>query len=214
DRVGPAPRPVSSGARPSAGYGRCIAFGAVMRKKSAAAEHGRALDLHNADVAAILDEIADLLEITEANPFRVRAYRNASRTLRDLGREVRGMVEAEESLMGLPGIGKDLAEKIREIVVTGDSATLRELREKTPPALTALLRLPGLGPKRVRALHDALHVESLVDLREAARRGRVRALPGFGEKTEERILRAIEAREEERGRFKRAEVAGHAEALI
>src|SRR5262249_47557799 len=122
-------------------------------RPSTAAGRGRALAVHNTDVAAILDEVADLLELTEANPFRVRAYRNAARTVRDLGREARDVVEAGEDLSGLPGIGKDLAGKICEIVLTGESETLRALREETPAALTALLRLPGLGPKRVRALY-------------------------------------------------------------
>jgi DNA polymerase (family X) len=183
-------------------------------RPSRAAEPGRAISLHNPDVAAILEEIADLLELSEANPFRVRAYRNAARTIRDLGREVRDMAEAGENLSELSGIGRDLAEKIREIVVTGDSETRCALREKIPPALTALLRLPGLGPKRVRALYDALHIESLEELGAAAREGRIRDLPGFGEKTEERILRAVEAKQEEAGRFRLADVTRHAEALI
>jgi DNA polymerase (family 10) len=144
----------------------------------------------------------------------VRAYRNAARTVRDLGREVRDMVAAGETLSELPGIGADLAEKIGEIVVTGDCETPRDLRGKTPPALAALLRLPGLGPKRVRALYDALHIQSLEELGAAAREGRTRGLPGFGEKTEERMLRAIEVRREDAGRFKLADVTAHAEALI
>ena len=183
-------------------------------RPATAAGHGRALALHNPDVAAVLDEIAELLELSEANPFRVRAYRNAARTIGDLGREVRDMVEAGESLSELAGIGRDLAEKITEIVRTGDSETRRELREKIPPALAALRRLPGLGPKRVRALYDALHIQSLEELGAAARGGRIRELPGFGEKTEERILQAIETRQAEAGRFKLASVTAHAEALI
>jgi DNA polymerase (family 10) len=133
----------------------------------------------------------------------VRAYRNAARTVRDLGREVRDMVAAGETLSELPGIG-----------ATGDCETPRDLRGKTPPALAALLRLPGLGPKRVRALYDALHIQSLEELGAAAREGRTRGLPGFGEKTEERMLRAIEVRREDAGRFKLADVTAHAEALI
>lgn len=183
-------------------------------RPSQGAEQGRAISLHNTDVAAILEEIADLLELSEANPFRVRAYRNAARTIRDLGREIRAVEDAGEDLSELPGIGKDLAEKIREIVRTGESETLRALSEKTPPALTALLRLPGLGPKRVKALYDALAIQSLEELGAAARGGHIRDLQGFGEKTEERILRAVEARREEAGRFKLALVTDHAEALI
>lgn len=174
----------------------------------------RAAAVHNPDIASMLDEIADLLEIGESNPFRVRAYRNASRTVRDLGREVRDLVEAGTDLTDLPGVGKDLAAKIREIAVTGESETLRALRAETPPALAELLRLPGLGPKRVRALHDVLHVSELADLGAAAREHRIRELPGFGEKTEERILRAIETRQGEAGRFRLAGVVPHAEALL
>ncbi len=107
--------------------------------------YARAYPLHNQDVAAILDEIADLLELSVANPFRVRAYRNAARTVLDLGREVRDRVEAGDDLAELPGIGRDLADQIREMVLTGESETLRAIREKTPPALAVLLRLPGLG---------------------------------------------------------------------
>jgi DNA polymerase (family X) len=183
-------------------------------RPSTAAGPEHAITLHNPDVAAILDEIADLLELSEANPFRVRAYRNAARTVGDLGREVRDMVETGENLSELPGIGRDLAERIGEIVLTGDSATRRELREKIPPALVALLRLPGLGPKRVRMLHDALHIQSTEELGAAARGGRIRELPGFGEKTEQRILQAIATRQGEAGRFKLADVTAHAEALI
>jgi DNA polymerase (family X) len=179
-----------------------------------AADRGQAVPIHNPDVAEILDEIADLLELSEANPFRVRAYRNASRTIRDLGREVRDMAEAGEDLSQLPGVGKDLAERIREIAETGESELLRSLREETPPALTTLLRLPGLGPKRVKALHDALGIGSIEELAASARERRIRALPGFGEKTEERILRALDARHEDAGRFKLADVTRHAEALI
>jgi DNA polymerase (family 10) len=181
-------------------------------RPNATAGHERAVTLHNPDVADVLDEIADLLELSEANPFRVRAYRNAARTIRDLGREVRDM--AGEDLSELPGIGKDLAAKIREIVLTGDSEMRRALREETPPALAVLLRLPGLGPKRVRVLHDALHIQSLEELGAAARGGRLRELPGFGEKTEARILRAIETRQVDAGRFKLAHVTAQAEALI
>src|SRR3954468_10512912 len=87
--------------------------------------------IHNEDVASAFDEIANLLEIADESPFRVRAYRNAARVVRDLGRDIRAMVEQGENLTELPGIGKDLAGKIRELVTTGESTTLRELREST-----------------------------------------------------------------------------------
>jgi DNA polymerase (family 10) len=168
----------------------------------------------NAEVTAALDTIADLLEIADANPFRVRAYRNAARVIADLPRDVAALCAAGEDLAVLPGIGRDLATKIAEIATTGESATLRELVGQTPPALTALLRLPGLGPKRIRALHEALGVATIEDLAAAAKSGFIHDLPGFGAKIEQRILATIEAGRDERHRFMRAVAAVQAEALI
>ncbi|APR80322.1 DNA polymerase X family protein [Minicystis rosea] len=170
--------------------------------------------VHNAEVAAAFEEIADLLAIEDESPFRVRAYRNAARVIGELGREVAAMVASGEDLTALPGIGKDLAAKIRELVVTGELDVLRALRERTPPALTALLRLPGLGPKRVRALYATLGVRTVDELRAAAEAKHIREIPGFGEKTEARILQALAANEAERGRFPLASVSGDAEALV
>jgi len=169
--------------------------------------------VRNEEVAAVFDEIADLLEIRGENPFRVRAYRNAARTVRSLGRDVAGLVAAGEDLTRLPGIGRDLAGKIREIVGTGTSATLEALRRELPPGLGALLRLPGLGPRRVAALHRELGITSLEALRRAAETGRLRSLPGFGPKTEARVLEAIRAHLDTGRRFLLAEVEGWAEAL-
>ena len=109
------------------------------------------MPIHNADIAAIFEKIADFLEIESANPFRVRAYRNAARILGELGRDVKGMVENGDKITDLPGIGDDLSRKIEEIVKTGSCRLLRKLEEEVPPAITELLQIPGLGPKRVRA---------------------------------------------------------------
>lgn len=171
------------------------------------------MPVHNADVAAVFDELADLLEIEGANPFRLRAYRNASRTLRDLSREVAMMVEQGEDLTGLPGIGKDLAAKIREIVRTGTTTLLEEYRRKSPPALTELLHLPGLGPKRVQVLARELRIGSLADLQRAAQEGLVRRLPGFGEKTERHILDALALKVGGERRCQLAVAAQYAEPL-
>jgi DNA polymerase (family 10) len=103
------------------------------------------MPVHNADIAAIFDEIAELLAVEGDNPFRIRAYRNAARTLRDLGREVGSMLEQGENLTALPGIGEDLAAKIQEIIQTGTTPLLGKLRKKVPPALTELLHLPALA---------------------------------------------------------------------
>lgn len=171
------------------------------------------MPVHNADIAAVFDEIADLLDLEGENPFRIRAYRNAARTLRDLTHEVSVMVDQGEDLTALPGIGKDLAAKIREVLATGTTAMLEEHRKRMPPALTALLKVPGLGPKRVKTLYRDLGLTTLEALEQAARTGRLRALPGFGAKTEARILQALAARADTAFRFKLAIATQYAEAL-
>ncbi len=168
---------------------------------------------HNADIASSFEEIADLLEIQGANPFRIRAYRNAARILGELPQEASRLLEKGEDLTRLPGIGDDLAAKIKEIVTTGHCSLLDRLHTELPPAITDLLRIPGLGPKRVKALYHDLDVQTLEQLHRAARDGRIRALPGFGEKTENNILQAIEAHANQTRRFKLAVAAPYADAL-
>jgi len=172
------------------------------------------LHVINAEIAAVFDEIADLLEIEEANPFRIRAYRNAARRLEDLGRSVASMVDGGEDLTAIPGIGADLAGKIAEVVHTGTCELRERLRREVPPAVTELLKIPGLGPKRVRALYHELDVHTLEQLERAARDGRIRGLHGFGEKTERRILEAIGAHAGKSTRFKLAHAAQAADELV
>lgn len=172
------------------------------------------MPIHNADIAADFDELADLLEIEGANPFRIRAYRNAARTLRDLPDDVAAMLEKGEDLTELPGIGKDLAAKIKEIVETGTAAMLEEHRRTVPVTLTELLKIPGIGPKRVKALYHDLGIRTLDQLQKAAEEGRVRTLRGFGEKTERYMLHQLKARTGEEKRFKLAIATQYAEALI
>ena len=145
----------------------------------------------NARIAADLDEIADLLELQDANPFRVRAFRNGARTVRDLDRSVAAMVDAGADLRELPGIGKDLAAQIERKVRGEAMASLEELRAEVPRGLLDVLRVPGLGPKKARAVWTELGVESLDALEAAAHDGRVAELKGFGAKTQDRILRGI-----------------------
>lgn len=172
------------------------------------------MPVHNADIAAIFSEIADLLEIEQANPFRVRAYRNAARIVGELGREARSMIERGEDLTALPGIGDDLATKMREIVETGGCRALEKLRRELPPAITELLHVPGLGPKRVRTLWHELDIQTPEQLARAARDGRIRQLPGFGEKTEANILQAVEAHLGKSRRIKLATAAQYAGSLV
>ena len=172
------------------------------------------MPVHNADVAAVFEEMADLLEIEGSNPFRIRAYRNAARTLRDLPREVGAMLDEGEDLTELPGIGEDLAAKIKEIVETGTTTALEEHRKKVPKTLTELLRIPGIGPKRVKALYHDLGIRTLDQLQKAAQNGLVRLLHGFGDKTERYILDQLKTRTGEEKRFKSAFATQYAEALI
>ena len=146
------------------------------------------MPVHNADVAALFEDVADLLAIQGANAFRIRAYRNAARTLNQLSRPVADLVAAGEDLSDLPDIGDDLAGKIATIVETGRLPLYDELARDIPPSVADLLRIPGLGPKRVRRLRDALGVDSRAALKRAAETGKVQALDGFGETMEQNIL--------------------------
>jgi DNA polymerase (family 10) len=153
--------------------------------------------VNNTAIARIFDEIADLLELQGANPFRIRAYRNAARmlgTMGTLGRSVATMVERHENLDSLPGIGPDLAGKIGEIVATGSYALLERLRADVPAELGTMLRSPNLGPKRVRALHDELGVRTLEQLHAAAQAGRIQTVHGFGPRLQQQILAATRTR--------------------
>jgi DNA polymerase (family 10) len=172
------------------------------------------MPIHNADVAAVFEEIADLLELKGENPFRIRAYRNAARMILDLGQELRDMVGGGVPLTDLPGIGEDLARKIEEIVGTGKCRALEELRSESTPGILELLRLPGLGPKRVKLLNKQLGVANMEQLEAAARAGKIRDLPGFGEKSEKRLLEALQARALTGKRFLLAAVEPYAEALV
>lgn len=168
----------------------------------------------NADVAAVFREIGDLLEVQGANVFRVRAYRNAARTLEELGRSVKAMVERGEDLDALPGFGPDLAGKVAEVVATGSCEQLRQLRRELPATITELLALPGIGPRRVRVLYDALGVQTMEQLLEAGRQGRIRSLRGFGPKTESLILQSASERLSQDRRFKQLVAGQVADALL
>jgi DNA polymerase (family 10) len=159
--------------------------------------------MDNLDVARIFDEVADLLEILADNPFRVRAYRNAARTLQALGEPVAALAARDgEALAGLPGIGKDLAGKILEILATGDLALRRDLTAKIPEGLVEMMRVGGIGPKRARQFHEELKIASLDELERAARAGRLLGLKGMGETLQARILQGITEHRARAGRFR------------
>jgi DNA polymerase (family 10) len=168
------------------------------------------MPVYNAEISRIFNEVADLLEIEGANEFRVRAYRDAARTIDGYPRTMANMIEEGEDLTELPGIGDDLAGKIEEIVETGGLTQLDEIRSRTPPELADLLDIAGLGPKRVATLREELGVTTEADLRQVAEAGQIRELHGFGEKIEQKILDDLERKggeEEERTKLNVAEDA-------
>lgn len=167
------------------------------------------MTVHNSEIAALFERLADLLDIEGANPFRVRAYRNAAQTLRGYPRDMDSLIKGGEDLTDLPGIGKDLAEKIKTIVDTGKLPALQEVEVRTPGMLSDLMKIEGLGPKRVKALYKNLDIRSVDDLRRAAASGRIRELEGFGPKTEQMIRERLEhfTGKEQRTRLIDAEAA-------
>ncbi len=150
------------------------------------------MPIHNSEIADIFDRLADLLEIEGENAFRVRAYRNAARTISGLPKSAADMLKEKEDFSELPGIGKDLAAKIEEIVKTGKLAFLEKVQKSLPSELGRLMEIQGLGPRRIKTLYDTLKIKSIAELKKAARTKKIRELPGFGEKIEEDILREIE----------------------
>jgi DNA polymerase (family 10) len=171
--------------------------------------------MQNADVAKIFEELADLLEIQNANPFRVRAYRNAARTIGDLPESVAEIIrDPDRSLEELPGIGGDLAAKIKTIVETESLPQLEELRTQVPRGVVDMLRIQGLGPKKAAALFNELKVSSLEMLKAAAESGAVAQLKGFGEKTAKTILEGLANIEQAGQRVYLAEAKPLADAIL
>ena len=151
----------------------------------------------NAEVADVFREIADLLAIEGANQFRVRAYRDAAGTVARLSEPVADMVAAGDDLSELHGIGDDLADKIATLVANdGRLPQLDEISARTPPGLADLLKISGLGPKRVRRLHEELGITNLTELGKAAQQEQIRTLSGFGPKLEQKIAAGVAAHAE------------------
>jgi DNA polymerase (family 10) len=170
--------------------------------------------VHNADIASAFNHLADLLEIEDANPFRVRAYRRAAATIEDLPASAAAMVASGADLTELPGVGEDLAGKIKEIVETGHLKLLREVESRTPSALATLTAIPGLGPKRVRALHEALGISTLKQLAAAAAAGKIRTLPRFSADLEARLLDEATKRTQTPPRFKLSTAEDFAQGVV
>jgi len=168
--------------------------------------------LDNSAIARILREIADLLEIKNDNPFKIRAYRNGADIVSNHPHEFARLTDVE--LREIPGIGKDLASRIREIADTGDAAFHKELVAEFPPTILDLLDLQGVGPKTVATLYRELGVRTIDDLEAAAKDGRIRALRGMGPKKEALIVKALEERKRFAGRHLLPDAHNTAAALV
>jgi len=159
----------------------------------------------------VLGQIATLLELKGENPFKIRAYDNAARSLETFGGNLD--LQDEEALAKIPGIGKSIAEKIKELAAGGTLKYLEELRADFPPGILELFSIPGLGAKKIKALYEQLQVSSIEQLRQACEAGRVARLPGFGETTQEKLCKSIEQRAQHSGYFQFGQVANEAEIL-
>lgn len=148
--------------------------------------------MRNRDIAGQCERLADLLEIEGANPFRVRAWRNAAETINGLSQSVADLVESDTDLTEYPHIGRDIAEGIRSLVTTGRLPPLDEIATRVPPELADLMQVQGLGPKGVKALYDRFQMRTLDELEQIAREGKVRELSGFGPKKEAALLDGIQ----------------------
>jgi DNA polymerase (family X) len=166
----------------------------------------------NLAIARVFAEIGDLLEIKDENPFKIRAYRNASETIAHSAERIADLTPSER--LAIPGIGRDLNAKITELVETGAIAYHQGLLQEFPPTILDLLHLQGVGPKTVALLYRELGVRSLEDLEQAARDGRLRALKGMGAKKEGFILKALEERARVAGRRLIAEAHETAADLV
>lgn len=171
------------------------------------------MPIHNADIAAIFEQIADLLNVEGANIYRIRAYRNAARLVKELGTDLKEMAKNGENLTQFAGIGKNLSAKIEEIAETGKCSALEKLEKELPPAVTELLKIPELGPKRVKMIYQELDVHTVEQLQRAILDGRLGQLPGFGANMEAKIAAAVDIHTKSTARLKRATAAQYAEPL-
>ncbi|MFL6516380.1 MAG: DNA polymerase/3'-5' exonuclease PolX [Chthoniobacterales bacterium] len=169
--------------------------------------------MDKAAIAKALEEIGTLLELKDENPFKIRAYSNAARSIEAWGGNVSDLQD-EEALAKIPGIGKAIAAKVKELAATGALKYLSELRAEFPPAILQLFSISGLGAKKIKALHEQLHINSIEELQNACKAGRVAQLPGFGETTQAKICHEIEQRAQHVGSFQLGQIAGEAETLL
>lgn len=172
------------------------------------------MTIHNLEIAEKFTRLANLLEIEGDNPFRIRAYRNAARIINSMGVNVADLIAQETDLTTIPGIGKDLAEKIATIVKTGQLPVLNEIEAHTPAILNELMKIDGLGPKRIKIIYKKLRIKTIADLKVAIQKGRLQKLPGFAEKTEQKILHGIENLTQYSSRIKLADAFPMVDTLL
>lgn len=171
--------------------------------------------MQNSEIARQFEELADLLEIQGANPFRLRAYRNASRTISGLPESIEDIAKnTPKELQSLPGIGKDLAEKIETIVETATLPQLETLKEEIPADVVRMLNIPGIGPKKVAFLFSELAIHSLDDLKAAAEQGVIAEQKGFGKKTAQIILEGLEHLSQAGNRIRLADAKAQSDEII
>ncbi len=163
-------------------------------------------------IAEVLEQIATLLELKDENPFKIRAYTNAARSIETFGGNL-GDLKDEETLEKIPGIGKAIAAKIKELAETGSLKFFEELRAEFPGAILELFSIPGLGAKKIKALYENLNVSSIAELQAACESGKVAELPGFGKTTQEKLCQAIATRAKHSGSFQLGQIAAEAETL-
>jgi DNA polymerase (family 10) len=164
-------------------------------------------------IADVLESIAQMLELKGENVFKIRAYLNAARAVETYPGDL-AVAAAENRLADISGIGKALADKLTELIVTGQLAYYEGLKAEFPPGIFEMFDLQGLGPKKIKAVWDKLNVTSIAELEKACKDGRVAALSGFGKKTADNILAAIQSRAKHAGRFRLGEIAGDAERML
>src|SRR5881398_1478844 len=163
-------------------------------------------------IAGVLERIALLLELKAENPFKIRAYTNAARAIETFGGNLSDFQD-DEAVAKIPGIGKSIALKIKELAATGSLKYLEELSAGFPTGIMELFSLSGLGAKKIKALYDELGISSIEQLRKACEQGRVAELPGFGQTTQQKLCDAIEKRASHAGSFQFGQIAIEAETL-
>ncbi len=170
--------------------------------------------MENRQIADVFTEIADILDIKGDNPFRIRSYRNAARAVGDMSENVAAMVREGKDIEQIPGIGASIAEKIKEIVATGKLKFLDELRAELPKGLPELLKIEGMGPKKVKLFYEKLKIDGVDKLEAAAKGGKLRELFRMGDKSEENLIKALARYRAGQGRFKLSVAFDYAESII